>query len=221
MSKLEERSAPGSERVRDHFREKASSFDELYGPGPREDDPVQKLLRPGLFRRREFTVAVVRSYDRPRVLDVGCGSGRIAEHVLDAGASEYVGVDFSEPMLDIARRRLEPYGDRVKLVTGDFLTVPLDGKFDVIVGLGLFDYQAQPEIFARRMHELCSGSVVASFPKWTLLKGPVRKVRYEVINNCPIFNYTERELRLMFGAAGFNRVEVVSNRSGYFVRTDI
>ena len=47
----------------------------------------------------------------------------------------------------------------------------------------------------------------------------MRKVRYEVVNDCPIFNYTERELRLMFGATGFSRVDVVAaTRSGYLVR---
>ena len=38
-------------------------------------------------------------------------------------------------------------------------------------------------------------------PALELAQGPVRKLRYEVINNCPIFNYTERELRFLFGSA--------------------
>jgi hypothetical protein len=48
----------------------------------------------------------------------------------------------------------------------------------------------------------------------------VRKVRYEVINNCPIFNYTERELRFLFGSAGFSRVLIKQGRSGFLVRAD-
>ena len=173
-----------------------------------------------MFARRELAVAVVKSYSDPRVLDVGCGSGRVGEYVLDAGATEYVGVDFAEEMLDLAQERLSRFGPRVMLVHGDFLEAPLEGKFDVILGLGLFDYLPEPEHFARRMHELCSGSVVASFPKWNWLKGPVRKVRYEWINDCPIFNYTERELRLMFGSAGFSKVEVIRGRSGLLLHAD-
>ena len=203
-------------RVREHFRRKAFSFDHLYD----EEHIVQRSLRPGLFARRELAVAVVKSYSDPRVLDVGCGSGRVGEYVLDAGATEYVGVDFAEEMLDLAQERLSRFGPRVMLVHGDFLEAPLEGKFDVILGLGLFDYLPEPEHFARRMHELCSGSVVASFPKWNWLKGPVRKVRYEWINDCPIFNYTERELRLMFGSAGFSKVEVIRGRSGLLLHAD-
>jgi ubiquinone/menaquinone biosynthesis C-methylase UbiE len=162
---------------------------------------------------------VVRSYESPAVLDVGCGSARVGEAVLDAGAGRYVGVDFSAPMLDLAAERLGRYDSQVTLVPGDFLEVPLDGPFDVVLALGLFDYLPEPHRFARRMYDVCSGEVVASFPKWTWLKGPIRKVRYEVINDCPIFNYTRRELELMFGASGFSRVEIVPpSRSGYLVR---
>jgi 2-polyprenyl-3-methyl-5-hydroxy-6-metoxy-1,4-benzoquinol methylase len=204
-----------TERVRDHFDAEAGAFDALYN----EDRLVQRTLRPGLQRRRQLAIEVVRSYQDPAVLDVGCGSGRIGEGALDAGAAAYLGIDLSEPMLQLARSRLARFESRVTLVQGDFLEVALDGTFDVVIALGLFDYVAEPHLFARRMHEVCAGEVVASFPKWTWLKGPVRKVRYEVVNDCPIFNYTDRELRLMFGAAGFERVQVIqATRSGYLVR---
>jgi SAM-dependent methyltransferase len=187
-----------------------------------EDHALQRLLRPGLFLRREFALDVVRSYDAPRVLDVGCGSGRVGEHVLDAGAREYVGVDFSEPMLALARERLAHFGPEVLLVQGDFLEVELLGPFDVVLALGFFDYTPDPDRFARRMRELCSGSVAGSFPRWHWFKGPIRKMRYEVLNDCPIFNYTERGLRSMFDSAGFGRVTVAPRgRTGYLVRADV
>ena len=156
------------------------------------------------------------------MLDVGCGSGRIAEAILDAGAARYVGIDLSPGMLELARERLARFGSKVELVHGDFLDAPLQGRFDVVVALGLFDYVPEPQLFARRMYELCSGVVVASFPRWNWAKGPVRKLRYEVINNCPIFDYTERELTFLFGASGFRRVEVVrAGRSGFLLRASV
>jgi SAM-dependent methyltransferase len=210
-------SAAAPERVRRRFREKAHAFDDLY----EDERPLTRLVRPGLFRRRRLAADTVRAYPEPRVLDVGCGSGRIGEFVLEAGASRYVGVDFAEPMIELARARLERFSDRAHLVLEDFLQAPLDGPFDVILALGLFDYLPEPYTFSRRMFELCAagGCVVGSFPSWSLLKGPIRKVRYEWIGNCPIFNYTRRELELMLGASGFERVEIASpGRSGYLVR---
>src|SRR3954447_24717855 len=112
-------------RVREHFRRKAFSFDHLYD----EEHALQRLLRPGLFNRRELALAVAREFDAPSVLDVGGGSGRIGEPILDQGASRYVDIDLSDTMLGLAKDRLERFGDKVELVQGDFLSTPLEGPF--------------------------------------------------------------------------------------------
>jgi SAM-dependent methyltransferase len=217
MVKLMPSSAPAPTRVRNRFRAKAERFDDLY----EDERALVRLLRPGLLRRRQLAVDTVRSYGSPRVLDVGCGSGRIAELVLEADARHYVGVDFAQEMLGLAKTRLERFGERAELIEGDFMQTPLEGPFEVILALGLFDYLPDPERFSRRMFELCAprGCVVGSFPAWSLVKGPIRKVRYEWIGDCPIFNYTRPQLELMFGASGFERLEVMSpGRSGFLVR---
>ena len=70
-----------------------------------------------------------------RVLDLGCGDGRLSELVLSArpGVEEIVGVDSSPPMIELARERfqLEP---RVTVVDGD-LRDPITrwGPFDLVV----------------------------------------------------------------------------------------
>src|SRR5579864_8246244 len=140
-------STAAPQRVRNRFRTKAQQFDDLY----EDERPMVRLLRPGLFRRRQLAVETVSGHDNPRVLDVGCGSGRIGEFVLEAGAEQYVGVDFAEPMIELAQARLARFGDRVQLLIDDFLSVPLAGDFDVILALGLFDYLANPQDFLTRM----------------------------------------------------------------------
>jgi SAM-dependent methyltransferase len=210
-------SAAAPTRVRKRFRAKAQAFDDLY----EDERPLARWLRPGLFRRRALAIETVRAYDSPRVLDVGCGSGRIGEFVLEAGTGRYLGIDFSEPMIELARARLARFHDGAELMLGDFLDASIEGPFDVVLALGLFDYLPAPHRFSRRMFELCAsgGCVVGSFPSWSLFKGPVRKVRYEWIGDCPIFNYSRRELELMLGASGFDPVELKRpGRSGYLVR---
>jgi SAM-dependent methyltransferase len=201
-------------RVREHFRRKAFSFDRLYD----EEHALQRLLRPGLFNRRELALAVAREYDAPSVLDVGGGSGRIGEPILEQGASRYVDVDLSDTMLDLARERLARFNDKVELVQGDFLTTPLAGPFDVVLALGYFDYIDDAARHARRIGELCSGSAVASFPRWTWTKGPIRKLRYEVINHVPIFDYTHEGVTRMFTDAGFAHVDLHEGKSGFLAR---
>jgi SAM-dependent methyltransferase len=201
-------------RVREHFRRKAFSFDQLYD----EEHALQRALRPGLFNRREFALEVAREYDAPRVLDVGGGSGRNGELLLEQGASRYVDVDLSDAMLDLARQRLERFGEKVMLLQGDFLTTPIPGSYDVALALGYFDYIEDAPAHVKRMSELLApgGSVVASFPRWTWTKGPIRKLRYEVINNCPIFDYTRDGLMQLF--ADYANVEIRPGKSGFLLR---
>lgn len=205
------------QRVRKRFTARARQFDDLY----EDERPLVRLLRPGLFRRRQLATQTVQSYSQPTVLDVGCGSGRIGELVLEAGASRYVGIDFSAPMVELAQARLERFDDRIRLITNDFLTAPIDGTFDVVLALGLFDYVPDPAAFVEQMFEHCApgGAVVGSFPTWSLLKGPIRKVRYEWIGDCPIFNYSRQEIERLFQSAGFDRIDVhAPGRSGYLAR---
>ena len=176
------------------------------------------MLRPGLFNRRELALEVARAYNAPSVLDVGGGSGRIGELILAEGASRYVDVDLSDTMLDLARQRLERFDDKVELVQGDFLTEPLEGPFDLVLALGYFDYIEDAAAHTRRIGELCSGSAVASFPRWTWTKGPVRKLRYEVINSCPIYDYDRDGVRQLFDDAGFGAITIRQGRSGFLVR---
>jgi cyclopropane fatty-acyl-phospholipid synthase-like methyltransferase len=70
-----------------------------------------------------------------RVLDLGCGDGRLSSLVLESRASvdELVAVDISAPMLELARSRFAGH-DHIDVRTWD-LRHPITtlGKFDVIV----------------------------------------------------------------------------------------
>jgi SAM-dependent methyltransferase len=202
-------------RVREHFRRKAFSFDHLYD----EEHALQRALRPGLFNRREFALQVAGEYDAPRVLDVGGGSARIGELMLEHGASRYVDIDLSDSMLELARERLQRFDEeKVMLLQGDFLRAAIPGSYELILALGYFDYIEDAPAHVRRMRELIApgGSVIASFPRWTWTKGPIRKLRYEVIDNCPIFDYTRDGLGELFG--GFSNMEIRPGRSGFLLR---
>jgi SAM-dependent methyltransferase len=138
--------------------------------------------------------------------------------MLEAGACRYVDIDLSDTMLDLAKQRLERFEDKVELVQGDFLTTELAGPFDIVLALGYFDYIGDAAAHVNRITELCSGTAVASFPRWTWTKGPIRKLRYEVKNKVQIFDYTEPQLRELF--SDFGKLTLHSGRSGFLVRAD-
>jgi len=70
-----------------YFEKRAEAFDRLYT----RQSLGTRLLRRGPRRGRELAVSVVAQHSSPTVLDVGCGPGRVAEAVIEAGAAAYAG----------------------------------------------------------------------------------------------------------------------------------
>mgnify|MGYP000176764350 CR=1 FL=1 len=76
-----------------------------------------------------------------RALDIATGTGDLAMALRDAGVREVVGLDFSAPMLEEARRKdaARPGGERVAWIEGDAMALPFpEASFDAVtVGFGL------------------------------------------------------------------------------------
>ncbi|MGE5273994.1 MAG: class I SAM-dependent DNA methyltransferase [Verrucomicrobiota bacterium] len=184
-----------------YFDRHARAFDRVY-----EGGVVNRLLRPGPGHGRDLAASVVARHPDARILDVGCGPGRVAEAVLLVGASGYVGIDISPRMLDLARRRLSHF-DAIELLEGDFLAADVPGRFDVVLALGLFDYVTEPARAAAWLHARCSSTLVASFTRRDPLKAPIRRLRYR-IGGVPVVDYTEAGVQALLRGAGFRRIEV-------------
>jgi SAM-dependent methyltransferase len=75
---------------------------------------------------------------RARVLDIGCGEGQVARHVVaTTGTSSVVGVDPSDAQLGVARERAG--GPAYVRGAADALPVP-DGAFDAAVACLVFEH---------------------------------------------------------------------------------
>ncbi|MFO0860779.1 MAG: bifunctional demethylmenaquinone methyltransferase/2-methoxy-6-polyprenyl-1,4-benzoquinol methylase UbiE [Phycisphaerales bacterium] len=88
------------------------------------------------WRRFAVQTASVRPGDR--VLDVACGTGDLTEMFARTEAAEVIGVDFTAPMLDVAREKRnhnlsQAQAGKVSYVEGDAMALPLEsGSFDVL-----------------------------------------------------------------------------------------
>jgi demethylmenaquinone methyltransferase / 2-methoxy-6-polyprenyl-1,4-benzoquinol methylase len=98
-------------------------------------DAMNRVMTAGLDRR--WRAATVRETVRQgdRVLDACCGTGDLAVAAQAGGAGDVVGVDFSERMLERARRKAPD----LEWVQADVLVLPFeDESFDVaVVGFGV------------------------------------------------------------------------------------
>ena len=113
--------------------------------------------------------AVVRPGDR--VLDAACGTGDFAVACLRAGAGRVTGLDFSERMLERARRK----APQVDWVHGDMLALPFDdGSFDAAtVGFGVRNVADLELALAELRRVLRPGGRVAIL-EITQPRGPLR-----------------------------------------------
>ena len=107
-------------------------------------DAMNRVMTAGLDLRwrRLAAAAVVRPGDR--VLDAACGTGDFAVADARAGAGHVVGLDFSERMLERARRK----APGLEWVHGDMLALPFpDSSFDAAtVGFGVRNTDLEPAL---------------------------------------------------------------------------
>jgi trans-aconitate 2-methyltransferase len=76
------------------------------------------------------------------VLDAGCGSGRVTARLAERlPRGHVVALDGSTSMLETARRRLAPFGERIRFVAADLmLPLPIDEPVDAIVSTATFHW---------------------------------------------------------------------------------
>ena len=127
-NKFYEAGARRGERVRDLFAAVAPRY-----------DLINDLQSGGLHRWwKRRLLALAAGQPGERALDLCCGTGDVALALARQGL-EVVGLDFSEPMLNVAERRLKvespkfKAGGSVQFLRGDAQHVPFpDGSFDIV-----------------------------------------------------------------------------------------
>lgn len=157
------------EAVRDLFADIAPKYDRM-----------NALLSLGMHNRwRSRAVATLNLQPGDKALDVCCGTGDfllpLSKAVGEDGEAE--GLDFCQPMLDVARTKLP---DRVRLTLGDATSLPYeDAAFDAVtVGWGLRNVPDIPAALREAARVLKPGGRFASLdmaiPRNPLLRSSSR-----------------------------------------------
>ena len=93
------------------------------------------LLREGLNKYTRKAFGMLPGMDKPRILDVGCGSGVPTMELARLSNGQIIGLDINQDLLDVLARKIEKAGllDTVKAVKCSILDMKFpDESFDII-----------------------------------------------------------------------------------------
>ena len=185
-----------------------------------EEEAVERTLNLN-EQRLNSVVAALRSVNAKRVLDLGCGEGKLLRVLLgDRAFEEIVGVDVSHRALQIANERLRVerlparQRERIKLLQGSLMyrDQRLSG-FDVAAVVEVIEHLDQPRLaaFERVLFEFAKPSaVVLTTPNVEY------NVRFETL---PAGTFRHKDHRFEWTRTQFSEwAHRMSERYGYEVR---
>lgn len=166
-------SCPVRNKYLSYDEERASKVKEMFSRLARRYDLVNDVMSFGMHRRwkRDTVRLGLGTSTRPlRWLDLCCGTGDIGFRAEGARpGARVVGLDFTFPMLTVARQRGRTAGSLARFVQGDALNLPFaDRSFEAIsVGYGLRNLADIPRGLAEMRRVLAPGgrAVVLDFGK--------------------------------------------------------
>jgi len=146
----------------------ARMFDSISG----KYDFLNHFLSLGIdIRWRKKAIALLAKEKPKVILDVATGTGDFAIEALKLNPEKIIGVDISEGMLDIGRKKMKAngYDSIIELMSGDSEKLPFEeNKFDaVIVAFGVRNFENLEKGLAEILRVLKPGgrAVVLEFSK--------------------------------------------------------
>lgn len=157
--------------IRERYEATAKGYDELY--------------RAEQFEK--YFVALKKFPPYGRVLDAGCGTGLLIEYLglnkLLSRVDEYVCLDYSRNMLDVARGRAKLYcPSRCLFVEGNVESLPFRDKvFDIVYSFTVLDLVDDLEKAIKELSRVSRSRVIMSLLKNLRYKDLLLEKKYKLL----------------------------------------
>lgn len=120
----------------------AEMFDKISG----NYDGLNRVISFGIdVKWRKKVVKIVSEKNPENILDIATGTGDLAINLVETGAKEIVGLDISEGMLEVGRKKINAkhLSEKIKMVQADSEALPFENDtFDAItVAFGVRNFE--------------------------------------------------------------------------------
>jgi ubiquinone/menaquinone biosynthesis C-methylase UbiE len=196
-------------QVRQFWNDIAEDFDAIYTGKNKSlvGRTLDRVFRKDMYQRLEWVMRQAGDVREKKICDIGCGSGRFAVQFARQGASRVVGVDVAPNMLSLAAQlaREEGVWGACDFIHSDILDWKTDERFDLVIGIGFWDYIADPGGRLAVIRRMTGGRFLSAWPRFWTWRMPVRKIRLG-IQGCPVYFFRREQVYQYLEEAGF-RVE--------------
>jgi len=182
-----------------------SDFDDIYdNKGGLFTRLVNRFLRPSLKVRVPVTIKECGDLTDKKVLDVGCGSGRVS-FLLAKNGAKVTGVDYSQNMINLAKKYQATHGlPNIEFTHGDLEQFSPDEKYDISIALGVIDYVDNAKEFLSKMNTLTKSKSIVSFHIKYSYNSLPRKL-WLMSKHCPVKFYTKNEILKLYESLGVKK----------------
>lgn len=138
-----------SEKVtpyKDSGLNKKQQVTKMFDTISKEYDSLNRVISFGIdIKWRKKVVDIVAQHQPKNILDIATGTGDLAISLSKTSASEIVGLDISEGMLEVGRQKIfqKQLNTKIKMIVGDSENLPFDDDtFDAItVAFGVRNFE--------------------------------------------------------------------------------
>jgi tRNA (cmo5U34)-methyltransferase len=192
-------------KVGDRFDKLADHYDEVI---------MKRIPQYGKFTDVFFSLLPYAADDKIEVLDLGIGTGNIAQRLLEKYPhAKLVGVDVSSKMLQQSSLKLAPVKTRIKLTQGDLGALPSIGPFDLVYSVLAIHHLSNEDkqvLFKKIYTQLKPRGI---FILIDVMKGADDRLTQIYLNATFSFDETDKPASLMehlewLKKAGFEKIDV-------------
>ncbi len=144
---------------------------------PRRTGLLSRLLcRHGEGERLQLVRQWLPACDGLRILDAGCGDGVFLGRLLHGRPACIRLEDLVAARVHEAHARLRGRADTIEAQVTDVAAAQDAARYDIVLALGIFDYNADWPALLRRLLARTAGRLVADFPKRGTLHDHLRRI---------------------------------------------